>query len=208
MTVSTIGVLHDFQPRQLVGVASVGTCQIPRAVLHADAEDSNILMMLGDAKAVGGWELAVDQIHHTFVVAVVPAELEMTLGVIAISGLDDAKFPAVLTQNLVGVEADRIADPHYLKGTTVGTVDVGARPRLVVGIATTAVGIVRVVRIVVVRDLFLVFVLAVLLLVLLAVLLLVLLVVLKMVHWEKDEQKRKMGEISVVKNMTIRALAS
>ena len=193
MTVSTIGILHDFQSRQLVGVAGIGTGQIPRAVLHADAEDSNILMMLGDAKAVGGWELAVDQIHHAFVVAVVSTKLEVGFGVIAISGLDDAKFPSVLTQNLVGVEADRIADPHYLKSTAVGTVDVGARPRLVVGI-DTAVGIVRVVRIVVVRDPFLVFVLAILLLVLLAVLLLVL----NMVHWEKGEQKRKMGEIFVV----------
>ena len=179
MTVSTIGILNDFQPRQLVGVAGVGTGQIPRAILNTNAEDSDILMMLGDAKAVGIGEFAIDQIHHTFVVAVVSTKLEVRFGVVAVSGLDDAELPTILAQNFVGIEAHRIADPHYLEGAAVGTVDVGARPRLVVRIST-AIGIVRVVRVVVVRDLLLVLVLvlvlvlAILLLVFLAVLLLVL----------------------------------
>ena len=175
MTVSTIGILDDFQSRQLVGVAGVGTGQIPRAILNTNAEDSDILMMLGDAKAVGIGEFAIDQIHHTFVVAVVSTKLEVRFGVVAVSGLDDAELPTILAQNFVGIEAHRIADPHYLEGAAVGTVDVGARPRLVVRIST-AIGIVRVVRVVVVRDLLLVLVLvlAILLLVFLAVLLLVL----------------------------------
>ena len=162
ITVSAIGILHNFQSRQLVGVAGVGTGQIPRAILHADAEDSDILMMLGDAKAVGGGELAVDQVHIAWVVAVVSTQLDMTLGGVAVSGLDDAELPTFLAQNLVGIEADRIADPRCLKGAAVGAVDVGARPRLV----SASVGIA--VRIVVVWDLLLV-----LLLVFLAILLLV-----------------------------------
>ena len=173
MTFPTIGILDDFQSRQLVGVAGVGTSQIPRAILHTDAEDGDILVVLGDAKAVGGGELAIDQIHHTFVVAVVSTKLEVTLGVVAVSSLNDAELPTILAQDFVGIEADRIADPHYLEGAAVGTVDVGARPRLVVGIAT-AVGIVGVVRIVVVWDLLIVFVLTTLFLVFLAILLLVL----------------------------------
>ena len=173
MAISTIGILDDFQARQLVGVTSVGTGQIPRAILHADAEDSDILMMLGDAKAVGGGELAIDQINQAFVVGVVSSKLKMRFGVVTISGPDDAKLPTILAQNFVGIEADGIADPHYLEGAAVGTVDVGARPRLVVGIAT-AVGIVGAVRIVVVWDLLLGFVLTTLLLVFLAILLLVL----------------------------------
>lgn len=99
----------------------------------------------------------------------------MTLGVVAVSGLDDAELPTVIAQNFVGTEANRIADPRYLKSATAGTVDVGARPRLVVGISAS-VGIVRVVRIVIVWDLLLVLVLAILLLVLLAILLFVLMV--------------------------------
>ena len=54
MAISTISILHNLQSRQLVGVAGVGTGQMPCAILHADAEDSEILMMLSDAKAVGG----------------------------------------------------------------------------------------------------------------------------------------------------------
>ena len=164
---------------------------MPRAILHADAEDSKILMMLGDAKAVGGGQLAPDQIDHAFVVAVVSAKLDMTLGVVAVSGLDDAEFPTVLAQNFVGTEADRIADPHYLKGSTVGTVYVGARPRLVVGISAS-VGIVRVVRIVVVWNFLLVLVLAVLLLVVLAILRLVL-------NVGEKEECGEMGDVLVVR---------
>lgn len=193
MAVSAVSILDDFQPRQLVWITGVGTGQVPRTVLHADAEDCNILMMLGDAEPVGRGKLAVDQIYHALVVAVISAELEMRFGVIAISGLDDAELPPILAQNFVGVEADRISNPHYLEGAAVGAVDVGARPRLVVRANAPVVGIVGAVRIVVVRDLLLAFVLPILLLVFFAILLLVL----NVTNRKRYERKRLVSEIIV-----------
>jgi len=133
------GVLHDLEAGQLFGIAGVGSDQVPRAVVDGDAEDGDVLVMLGNAQAAGRGELTVDQIDDAVVVGIVPAELEVGLGVVPGSGLDDAKLPPVPAQYLVDAEADRMADPRHLQGISVGTVDVGARPRLLVGRIVVAV---------------------------------------------------------------------
>ena len=140
---AAVGLLHDLEAGQLVRIAGVRAGQVPRAAGDADAEDGQVLGILGDAQGVGGGELAIDQVGDPIVVGVVPAELEVALGLVAISGPDYSEFPIVLAEDFVGAEADRITDPLHLEGTSVGTVDVGAGPRLVVVGSTRSVRIVR-----------------------------------------------------------------
>ena len=155
---AAVGILHDLEAGQLVGIARVGTGQVPRAAGDADAEDGQVLGILSDAQGVGGGELAIDQVGNPVIVGAAPAELEVTLGLVAISGSDDSELPIVLAENFVGAKADRRTDPLHLEGTSIGTVDVGTGPGLVVGISGS-VGIVRLLRRVVVRNLLLVVVL-------------------------------------------------
>ena len=147
---AAVGILNDLEAGQLVGIARVGTGQVPRAAGDANAEDGQVLGILSDAQGVGGGELAIDQVGNPVIVGAAPAELEVTLGLVAISGSDDSELPIVLAENFVGAEADRITDPLHLEGTSIGTVDVGTGPGLVV---------VRLLRRVVVRNLLLVVVL-------------------------------------------------
>ena len=153
---AAVGILNDLEAGQLVGIARVGTGQVPRAAGDADAEDGQVLGILGNAKGVGCGELAIYQIGDPVVVGVAPAELEVALGLVAISGPDDPKLPIVLAENFVCAEADRITDPLHLEGTSVRTVDVGTGPGLVVVGISGSVGIVRLLRRVVVRNLLLV----------------------------------------------------
>ena len=139
---AAVGILHDLEAGQLVGIARVGTGQIPRATGDADAEDGQVLGILGNAKGVGGRELAIYQIGDPVVVGAAPAELEVALGLVAISGSDDSELPIVLAENFVGAEADRVPDPLHLEGTSVRTVDVGTRPGLVVLGIAGSVGII------------------------------------------------------------------
>jgi len=180
---AAVGILNDLEAGQLVGIARVGTGQVPSAAGDADAEDGQVLGILGNAKGVGGGELAIYQIGDPVVVGVAPAELEVALGLVAISGPDDSKLPIVLAENFVCAEADRITDPLHLEGTSVRTVDVGTGPRLVVPVLGIAgsVGIVRLLRSVVVRNILLVDVfLSILLPILLLVLVIVVLPILGM----------------------------
>ena len=156
---AAVGILHDLEAGQLVGIARVGTGQVPRAAGDADAEDGQVLGILSDAQGVGGGELAIDQVGNPIIVGAAPAELEVTLGLVAISGSDDSELPIVLAENFVGAEADRMTDPLHLEGTSIGTVDVGTGPGLVVVGISGSVGIVRLLRRVVVRNLLLVVVL-------------------------------------------------